>query len=109
MALGVQFHMRHFRFFEPLWIPISPFSPRLMANTHAKLLLSTLFFQMAVTQGCLARVVLPVIYQQPRNGFHLPSFMFSLPQIYIQRRAAFFIRFYEIDFMATSSKVQFVI
>ena len=36
----------------------------------------------------LVRVVL-VIYQQPRNGFHLPSFMFSLPQIYIQRRAAF--------------------
>ena len=33
----------------------SPFSRRLMANTHAKLLLSTLFF-LVVTQGCLAKL-----------------------------------------------------
>ena len=57
--------------------------------------------------GNFARVV-SVIYQQPRNGFHLPSFMFCTTDLY-SKESSFFIRFYEIDFMATSSKVQFVI
>jgi len=38
----------------------------------------------------------------------LPSFMFSATDLY-SKQSFFFILFYEIDFMATSSKVQFVI
>ena len=81
-----------------------------MANTHAKLLLSTLFFQMAVTQGCLATGKggfgdIPTTTQWFSFAFF---YVLSATDLY-SKESSFFIRFYEIDFMATSSKVQFVI
>ena len=80
-----------------------------MANTHAKLLLSTLFF-LVVTQGCLATGKggfgdIPTTTQWFSFAFF---YVLSATDLY-SKESSFFIRFYEIDFMATSSKVQFVI